>query len=71
MSSAICFTFDQTKMLSSCNGLNVVQMIEFVFAEVENIVEKGENAGCQHFLLFAQCFPKASTSGSLKVRIVW
>ena len=23
---------------------------------VENIVGKGENAGCQHFLLFPQCF---------------
>ena len=22
----------------------------------ENIVEKGENAGCQHFLFFQQCF---------------
>ena len=24
---------------------------------IENIVEKGENAGNQHFLLFPQCFP--------------
>ena len=23
---------------------------------LENMVEKGENAGCQHFLLFPQCF---------------
>ena len=38
---------------------------------VENIVGKGENAGYQHFLLFAQCFRKASFSGSLKVEIVW
>ena len=34
--------------------------------EVENIVEKGENAGYQHFLLFPQCFKKASLSGSFK-----
>ena len=34
---------------------------------VENIVGKGENAGYQHFLLFPQCFQKASCSGSLKV----
>ena len=27
---------------------------------VENIVEKGENAGYQHFLLFTGCFQKAS-----------
>ena len=27
---------------------------------VENIVGKGENAGYQHFLLFPQCFQKAS-----------
>ena len=31
-----------------------------VFDRVENIVEKGENAGYQHFLLFLQCFQKAS-----------
>ena len=30
-------------MISTCEG-------------VENIVEKEENAGNQHFLLFAQCF---------------
>ena len=34
-------------------------------------VGKGENAGYQHFLLFLQCFQKASFPGSLKVRIVW
>ena len=38
---------------------------------VENIEGKGENAGYQHFLLFPQCFQKASFSGSLKVGIVW
>ena len=26
---------------------------------MENIVRKGENAGYQHVLLFAQCFQKA------------
>ena len=29
---------------------------------VENIVGKGENAGYQYFLLFPQCFQKASSS---------
>ena len=32
----------------------------YVFDMVENIVGKGENAGYQHFLLFPQCFQKAS-----------
>ena len=37
----------------------------------ENIVGKGENAGYQHFLLFPTTFQKASSSGLLKVGIVW
>ena len=32
-------------------------MISF-FDVAENIVGKEENAGCQHFLLFPQCFQK-------------
>ena len=51
--------------------LNVVQMMTFVTNCVENIVGKGENAGHQHFLLFPQCFQKASFPGSIKVGIVW
>ena len=43
----------------------------FVFDTVENIVEKGENAGYQHFLLFSQCFQRAFYPGPLKVRTVW
>ena len=35
----------------------------------ENLVGKGENAGNQHFLLFPQCFKKASFSGLFKVPI--
>ena len=42
-----------------------------VLERIENIVEKGENFGYQHFLLLPQCFPKPSRSGSLKVLIVW
>ena len=30
--------------------------MKFNFERVENIVGTGENAGCQHFLLFPQCF---------------
>ena len=33
-------------------------MTNFVLDRVENIVEKGENAGYQHFLLFPQCFKR-------------
>ena len=32
--------------------------MKFALGRVENIVEKGENAGYQHFLLFPQCFQK-------------
>ena len=46
-------------------------MTIFLFDRVENIVGKGENAGYQHFLFFAQCFPKPSFLGLLKVGIVW
>ena len=41
------------------------------FDRLENIVRKGENAGYQHFLLFPQCFQKASFLGSFKGGIVW
>ena len=33
---------------------------------VENIVERGENAGYQHFLLFPKCFKQTFSAGSLK-----
>ena len=36
-------------------------MIISVIDCVENIVGKGENSGYQHFLLFPQCFEKASS----------
>ena len=41
-----------------------------LFDREENSVEKGENAGYQHFLLFLPCFAKPSSLGSLKVGIV-
>ena len=49
----------------------VAKIIISDFDSLENIVGKGENAGCQHFLLFPQSFQKALFSGSLKVGIVW
>ena len=51
--------------------MNVNQKLKFDLERVENIVGKGENAGYQHFLLFPQCFQKASYTGSLKLVIVW
>ena len=38
------------------NKIIVTQKMKFVLGRVENIVEKGENTGYQHFLLFPQCF---------------
>ena len=50
--------------------LNIAKMAISPYEGVENTVGKGENAGYQHFLLFQQCFPKPSSSGSLEVRNV-
>ena len=46
--------------------MNVREKLKFVFGSTEKIVGKLENAGNQHFLLFSQCFQKASFSRSLK-----
>ena len=63
---------DRTKLKAFADDkLNVAKMIIFLLDRIENIVKKGENAGYQHFLLFQQCFQKTSSSGSLKVGIVW
>ena len=63
---------DQSKLKAFADdNLNVYQKLKFALGRVENIVGKGENAGYQHFLLFPQCFQKASFLGLLKVRIVW
>ena len=53
------------------DNVNVAQKQKFCLGWVENIAGKGENAGYQHFLLFPQCFQKASFSGLSKVGIVW
>ena len=50
---------------------NVAQMVQLLFNRLENIVEKGENAGYQHFLLFPECFQKAFSSSASKVIIAW
>ena len=50
--------------------INVTKKLKVVLRLVENIFGKGENTGYQHFLLFPQCFQKASYTGSLKAVIV-
>ena len=49
--------------------IKVTEKLKFALGRVENTVGKGENAGYQHFLLFPQCFQKASFSGASKVGI--
>ena len=46
-------------------------MIISVFDRVENIVGKGEIARHEQFLLFPQCFQKASFPEASKGVIVW
>ena len=63
---------DQYKLKAFADDkINVSQKKNFELQWIENIVEKEENAGHQHFLLFPQCFQNTFFSGSLKVRIVW
>ena len=58
MSSAICFNLDQSKILSSGNGLSVQSHLITALRKkaFENGMVNGENAGNQHFLLFATMF---------------
>ena len=42
---------------------NIAKMMISLFNRVGNIVGREENAGYQHFLLFPQCFQKASFQG--------
>ena len=63
---------DWTKMKAFVDDkMNVIERLKFVLGRVENIVGKVENPVYQHFLLFPQCFQKASYPGLLKVGIVW
>ena len=43
--------------------INATQTLKFVSGWVENVVEKGENDCYRDFLLFQQCFLKASFMG--------
>ena len=51
--------------------VSVTVKMKFVLRREENTVGKEENAGNQLFLLFPQCFQKASFSRLLKIGIVW
>ena len=50
---------------------NVTEKVKFVLGRAENAFGKGEHAGYKHFLLFPQCFQKASYTGLLTEVIVW
>ena len=57
---------DSSKLKAFADDIrNVTEILISLSDRIENIVGKGENAGCQHFLLFTQCFQKPSLSGSL------
>ena len=45
------------------DNLDITKEMISLYDLVENIVGKGENAGCQHFLLFQQCVPKLLPQG--------
>ena len=63
---------DQTKLKAFAdNKLNVTKIIISVLDTVENIVEKGEIAPDAQFLIFPQCFQKASFLDASKGVIVW
>ena len=62
---------DWSKLKASVDDkIKVLKLTIFDFDGVKNM-GKGENDGQQHFLLFPQCFQKAFSFGSLKVRLVW
>ena len=48
------------------DNIKVTQTLTFVLGRVENIVEKGENAGYQHFLFFFKMFSKCFFHGVMK-----
>ena len=63
---------DKSKLKAFADDkINVTEKLKFVLQRVKKHMGKGENAGDQHFLLFAHCFQRASFSRSLKVGIVF
>ena len=48
---------DQSKLKAFAdNNINVAEKLKFILGTVENIVEKGENAGYKYFLLSCNVF---------------
>ena len=70
MTSKILDTLKSKLKAFADDKFKVIQIAKIFLDKIENIVGKEENAGYQHFLLFPQCFQKASSLGSLKVGIV-
>ena len=64
-------SISNNKILDNEIHVIVNKNLKFSLGRMANIVRKKENAGYQHFLLFPQCFLKASFLGLLKVRIAW
>ena len=59
---------DRSKLKAFADdNFSLALIIWFVCSTVENIVEKGENAVYQHFLLFQQCFLMTFFLWSLKI----
>ena len=61
MLSTVCFNLDQSKTLSSGNGLNVFQVTSLPLngkKKNPKILGNGKNVACQHFFLSLQCFQK-------------
>ena len=70
LSSASTLNLVKSKKLLFLKELNEVQMMIGVTDWVENIEGKGENSGYHNFLLFPQCFQKASFPGLLTLDCV-
>ena len=49
----------------------MTEKAHFVLEEQKTLWKKRENASCQHFLLFQQCFQEAAFTGLLTPGIVW
>ena len=62
--ATIFWTRPNSKHLQMTTQVLLIIMMISVIGSLENIVEKAENAGYQHFLLFPYCFQKASSSES-------
>ena len=61
-----CHDMFTTKSSGQGKIIRVSENLKTDLGRVENLVQKGENAGYQHFLLFPQCFPRDSFTGSIK-----